>query len=295
MDSRSFAAITSSFAAKQDKLALYDLEADPAEAHDITGDHPELVKELESLLLGERVDEPRGFANTYHHWTGADSDAASSADNWSDYVYENAGETYITDAGAPRLSWVAKVMNSGEQPSEVAVDTDLEFLALQIEGKESAPQSLVVMPNTMLTARNEIRVAAHAQLKLSKGKLSTLRWIDVLPGGELQGSGQIDGAVYNQGTVAVSASHPSLAINGNFHQTSDAKLTLSDAASPLVISGEANLSGELTITNLPTDDSYVVLKASKITGTFTNTTFINSDSSEYAIEYSPTAVTISRR
>ena len=92
---------------------MYDLDADPAETNDIASDHPALVEELTDLLLGERVAEPRGFANTYHRWTGKDGAATSDADHWSDYVYANAGITYMTDAGAPRVSWIAIMENTG--------------------------------------------------------------------------------------------------------------------------------------------------------------------------------------
>ena len=31
-------------------------------------EQPQLVRELNQLLTAERVDEPAGFANTYHDW-----------------------------------------------------------------------------------------------------------------------------------------------------------------------------------------------------------------------------------
>ena len=97
-------------------LELYDLVADHAEENDIAADHPELIVELETLLLGERVAESRGFANTYHHWTGDDNAATSDPDNWSDYSYTNAGITYMEDGGSPQPSWVARITNDSDQP-----------------------------------------------------------------------------------------------------------------------------------------------------------------------------------
>ncbi|MGY8694078.1 MAG: hypothetical protein ACKVGW_07760, partial [Verrucomicrobiia bacterium] len=117
---------------------LYDLVADRSESNDIASKHPGLVKELKALLLGERVTEPRGFANTYHHWTGRNGASLSEAENWSDYVYENAGITYMTDEGAPQLSWSALVENKSVSTSQAQVDADVAFLGLEIRGNAKA-------------------------------------------------------------------------------------------------------------------------------------------------------------
>ena len=92
------------------------------------------MKELQALLLGERVSEPKLmfpkgiFANTYHHWTGKDGDLTASPGNWSDYVYANAGKTYLTDDGAPRVSWTASITNG----TTAVAEEDLSVLGLLI-------------------------------------------------------------------------------------------------------------------------------------------------------------------
>ncbi|GAB5559894.1 MAG: hypothetical protein SynsKO_15410 [Synoicihabitans sp.] len=244
-------------------LELYDLVTDEAESHNIASQHPQLVAELNALLIGERVAEPRGFANTYHHWIGRDGDSTSSADNWSDYDYSNAGITYLTDAGKPRLSWTAHITNDGSVPVKARADQDLEVLALKISGKST--QELVLDPGINLTGRNEVVLGTQGLLTLQGGSISSLRWIDVTADGEISGHGTINGDLYAEGTISGSS------------------------VAPLTVQGTAHLGGTLTLggsSHLKSGDRITVLKANRIEGKF------DSIDPRFTANYSATSVTL---
>lgn len=284
---------------------LYDLKADPAEANDIAADHSEWVIELKALLLGERVAEPRGFANTYHHWTGNDGAKTSDAANWSDYSYSNAGVTYMTDDGAPRLSWTATIANQSSRPNTAHVDADMECLALEIRGGKTkdAVQTVVLGAEVELVGRNEIRLASGGALTIEKATVSTLRWVDVQAGGSIAGNGVIKGTVYNDGQVTVADAHDRrLDVTSDFHQSPGGTLIVSfrdQAHASLAVGGQAYLSGNLVIaTNdqfkaVP-GDSFTVLSANRVTGTFGNPDHevVASDGTRFRIEYAGGKVTV---
>jgi hypothetical protein len=286
-------------------LELYDLEVDASEEHDIANDHPELVKELESLLLGERVTEPQGFANTYHHWTGKDGATTSDADNWSSYQYANAGITYMTDDGAPRLSWIARIENTGNKPNTARADANLEILGLEVRGSatKAAGQSLVLGSDVNLTGRNEIRLAEHAALIVNGGTVASLRWIDIHPNATLEGNGNVDSIVYNSGSIAVTGcKEPSIKVSADYHQSCDATLTLpvhGEKEPALQVTGEARLGGTLAITigtglTPVAGKAYTILTADRVTGEFLNQggEVVATDGSRFLVQYSKSAVTI---
>ena len=244
-------------------LELYDLFADPNETTDIAAAHSTLVADLEELLLGERVAEPRGFANTYHHWIGANGTTTSDAANWSDYHYTNAGITYQTDTGAPQLSWIAHLHNSSPAPATARADQHLEFLALEISGQ--AEQQLVLDPQVNLLGRNEIRLSRNGKLTLQGGTVTSLRWIEIEAGASLAGHGTLDSDLYTQGTIAVSR------------------------AGLLHITGTANLGGSLTVPTIKrvqSGDRIPVLQAQTIRGKF------EAIDDRFNAEYTPTSVTL---
>ncbi|HIK91526.1 MAG TPA: hypothetical protein EYG03_06025 [Planctomycetes bacterium] len=287
-------------------LELYNLEADHAEENDIAAAHPKLVKELEGILLGERVAEPQGFANTYHHWIGKNGGNTSDPDNWSDYVYANAGITYMTDNGAPQRSWTARIENSGAQSNTARADADLEVLGLEIRGNQekNAEQFLLLGRGTRLTGRNEIRVASNATLTVDAGTVSSLHWIDIHAGGTLNGSGSIDSTVYNNGVIVVRDNHqPRFKISADYHQSARATLNLSlngNKQPSFLVTGDATLSGTLIVTTgkgfQPTPgQTYTVLTANRIIGTFSNpgSESVATDGTRFTIRYTESAVTLS--
>ena len=283
-------------------LELYDLESDHAEQHNIVQQHPELVETLEALLLGERVTEPKGFANTYHHWTAKEDGALSDADNWSDYNYSNAGITYMTDAGTPQPSWIARMENSGFRPNNAKTFVSRKFLGLEIKGnsKTKALQSLVLAPKVHLSGLNEIRLSPYSSLTVNGGPVITRRWVDISPNASLKGMGSIIGTVYNKGAVLVTQSF--LTINGDFYQSVGAMLDLnvSDTEKvPFNVDGTATLSGKLAITarnifKLKANIPFTILTADDVNGKFSNPddTVIASNGDRFTIHYSDSAVTL---
>ncbi len=282
---------------------LYDLDADHAEANNIAANHPKLVKNLTTLLLGERVTEPKGFANTYHNWTGADGGDASDADNWSDYVYANAGMTYMTDDGAPQLSWTARMANTSSSPNTARAKTDLEFLGLEIIGDSASqtPQSLMLDPDVTLIGRNEVRISAYGRLAIQQGTVSSERWLDVRRDGLVVGTGTIDTTVYNAGSVAASGD-VSLKITGDYHQQPTGGLSVAVTATadvPLQVEGNAFLNGELRVGKLPSikaepGTTFKALTSKSVTGSFSNADgeVKAEDGTVFAISYSDSAVTL---
>jgi len=294
-------------APKVPALSLFDLEADHGEKKNVATEHPELVKELHALLLDERVTEPQGFANTYHHWTGKDGESTSGAENWSDYVYANAGITYTTDDGAPRPSWVARIEAAETASSTARADKDLNVLALNVGvgGKNphaGAIQTLSIDAGVTVNGRNEVRVSRGGRLALNGGTVKSLRWVDIRTGGMLDGAGTVDAIVYNGGIVALRGP---LLVLSDYHQSEGAAIRVridNKARTSLRVSGNATLAGKLELTGdkdfKPSEGkTYTVLSAKRIDGKFANAgnTVTAPDGTRLTIMYSKSAVTLVAR
>jgi arylsulfatase A-like enzyme len=241
------------------KAQLYDLQTDPSEKNNLASKHPQVVKQLHALLTGERVDEPAGFANTYHSWQGTKDASIATPSNWSDYIYLNAGITYTQESGSPKVHWCAEI----DGGSAVA-NKDVEFLGLAVSG------GLTVKPGITVHARNELRVADKGQLILQGGAVESLRWVDVQSGGTLTGHGAVKADLYSNGTLALSLKNP------------------------LVVEGAAKLSGKLSLTDtgkVKSGQSITALKAKSISGRFDNNE-ISLAGKSYSIGYTATSVMV---
>jgi len=197
---------------------LYDLKNDHAEQNNLASSKPQLVKELNALLSAERVDEPAGFANTYHDWKAKTKNGALHvAANWTDYIYENAEITYMEESGTPQAHWSAKIPQNG---SAVA-NKKTEFLSLELKGR------LSLKPGSTVVALNELRVAAGGELKMDGGSVESTRWLENEKGGTISGYGKVKSSLYNAGTMKLSSSKP-LVVEGDIHLSGTLELHFSN-------------------------------------------------------------------
>ena len=197
---------------------LYDLKNDHAEQNNLASSKPQLVKELNALLSAERVDEPAGFANTYHDWKAKTKNGALHvAANWTDYIYENAEITYMEESGTPQAHWSAKIPQNG---SAVA-NKKTEFLSLELKGR------LSLKPGSTVVALNELRVTAGGELKMDGGSVESTRWLENEKGGTISGYGKVKSSLYNAGTMKLSSSKP-LVVEGDIHLSGTLELHFSN-------------------------------------------------------------------
>jgi adhesin HecA-like repeat protein len=245
---------------KEPVTKLFDLNADPAEQNNLANVRPQLVKKLNALLTAERVDEPAGFANTYHTWNAkTKTGSLSSSSNWSEYIYENAEVVYIKETGAPKNHWCARI-----QEGTAVASKETEFLGLEVSGV------LVVKEGAKVSAKNELRVSNAGQVNLQGGMIESQRWLGIKKGGVLKGHGIIKGDLFNQGTLALHVDKP------------------------LQVQGSVNLSGKLELLKTATINnagSYIVLQANSIAGGFVNDE-VSIGGKSFSVFYNPTSVTV---
>ena len=197
---------------------LYDLKNDHAEQNNLASSKPQLVKELNILLSAERVDEPAGFANSYHDWKAKTTNGELHvAANWTDYIYENAEITYMEESGTPQAHWSAKIPQNG---SAVA-NTKTDFLSLELKGR------LTLKPGSTVVARNELRVTEGGELKMDGGSIESSRWVDNKMGGTISGYGKVKSTLYNSGVMKLSGEKP-LVVDGDLYLSGTLELQVSE-------------------------------------------------------------------
>ena len=245
---------------KEPVTMLFDLNTDPAEQNNLANVRPQLVKKLNALLTAERVDEPAGFANTYHTWNAKTQNGSlGSSSNWSEYIYENAEVMYMKESGAPKSHWCARI----QEGTAVALK-ETNFLGLEVSGV------LVVKKGAKVSARNELRVSHAGQVNLQGGMIGSDRWLEIKKGGVLKGHGMIKGDLYNQGTFALQMDKP------------------------IQVDGSVNLSGRLELLKTGTinnGESYTVLQANSVSGGFENDE-VSIGGKSFSVFYTPTSVTV---
>ena len=116
----------------------------------------------------------------------------------------------------------------------------------------------------------------NGNLVINGGALSSLRWVDIQPGGILQGHGRIEASLYNNGIVSASGK-ALLEVSKDYYETLDTRLSVSiadDTRTGLKVNGKAILAGNLDIarSNLSAkaNTPYTILTASQIEGAFRN-------------------------
>lgn len=265
--------------------ALYNLKADPGERHNLLSDkessvsekHLALKEEMEAVAASEGVTHGDAIGKawarhnghnrgdpyylTYHKWQGSHDAAVGKASNWS-------------GKGRPRETWVALLANSSPSPQIAHLTQRVEFLGIEIRG-EAAAQTVEVAGSGMLIGGNEVRVSKGGRLEMAGGRITSRRWLTILPGGQFQGYGTIETTAYNSGRLKVT---DSLRIDGDFVQHDPGTLRFQVKApgikeGRLKINGAVKLAGRLVVTlekgvELSLGDRLHLIEADSLEGEF---------------------------
>ena len=287
---------------KKGGYELYDLEKDPAETTNLATENKALVKELEEIMIAERVNEPKGFAVTYHEWVGDKEfnnlKNANRPEHWSDYAYNNEDINYMSEDGAPRASWIGHTNRHYKDNIGPKVTTKIKFLGLEIHPPNNFLNRVFVYggdPHGHIIGRNEIRIKGF--VRLYGGTLESNRWVEVYPRGQLSGSGIINGHLINAGMLSV-INQDKMYVKGNYTGTASSVISskFDDPVPNIQIHGHAQLNGELSYNlkpKLKTGTTITILLAKSIKGRFSKVTFVSDydDLYKYDIGYNKNSVT----
>ena len=177
-----------------ESFELYDLAADPTETVNLLAGSPAadvlaLRDSLRATALAQGVEQPDAYAAEMLRWTGGDGGRLEDAANWTGSA-----------AGSPDGRSSAVLANPGSEPA-TAVARLTTALGLEVRGDE-ARQTLRVARGGSVSGVNEVRLAKGGRIQLDAASLASDRWVDILPGGELTGQGDVAGDVWNAGRIA---------------------------------------------------------------------------------------------
>jgi arylsulfatase A-like enzyme len=269
---------------------LYHIAADPSETSNLASSRTDIRNALQQVAQLEGVLEEPYFVNgstasglnvfftQYKSWSPmAGNTIFADAANWTvgtqrnrpddpDAKYWNTG---------PADNWLATVANTSGGYRNAFVSGNAKVLGMEIRGDDGHMQ-VSVLQNATLEAYNGIRVSDHGVLRLTGGTVKTSKAIEIKEGGALLGAGLITGyqqvvagipefvgkglleaEVLNAGVIDihVNSQSGSLAINGDFEQTSTGELHIDlfgngaagVAYDMLTVSGDATLAGKLVV------------------------------------------------
>jgi len=256
--------------------AIYNVRNDPGESKAIKD--PEKLARFEQILRDEHAGTPAGQCATYHNWIAKNGGAFADADNWSEYKYANAGITYQEEAGGPKPSWIIQI--EGERPKAIMVDADASVLALGM--KDGTALSVTAK----LTVRNELRIGLGSVVGLREGGEIQARQIEIQSGGMLAGDSQVNGTIYNHGSILPK----DMKVNGSVHFGPTSVLYPGSKA--LEASGRIELNGELKVGPDSTDGAVILKSDEGVTGTFSHKIVRNPEGQEFEIQYEKNQVVL---
>ena len=168
---------------------MFDLNSDPNESQPLNlTAFADLRAEFQAIAAAEGITQPAdGYSVLHVDWVGGNQDSTTNPANWSDY-------------DALQEVWVSVIANNQSTDSSISF-SNADFLGVEVKGN-TALQTIRVNPLTQLIVRNELRINANGRAHLDAGALNCWRWLDVKAGGQLTGTGDISGQLYNWGSVA---------------------------------------------------------------------------------------------
>ncbi|MFN3166849.1 MAG: sulfatase-like hydrolase/transferase, partial [Phycisphaeraceae bacterium] len=175
---------------------LYNLATDMDESSPLSlAANAALVSELEALAIAEGVTQGDSYGTSYRDWVGADGDNLNNAASWQ---VTSAGGV----GGSPNETWSALLAGAASGDATAHATGNIQTLGIEVAGLNGNTLTLLIEQGASVSGRNEVRINSGGRVVLQQAALTSVRWIDVLPGGTLAGQGALAGDLYNRGVVA---------------------------------------------------------------------------------------------